>query len=390
MASSKFKHVKISGISTVVPSKEICIYDEAQYYGGNVKKIDRMRKMIGFYKRRVVDNETTTPSDLAICAAEKLLNGMNIDRSTIDGLLLVVQTPDFLAPASAFLIHSKLGLSHSCMALDINLGCPGWVYGMQLAHCMIESGAYKRILLLVADTPSTKVDIADRVNAPLFGDAASATLIEYSEATTDDTFFNLGADGDGYDAIIIPAGGARLPLRFGDGYREDYNEILTSSIISKSGHSTNLTQKQMDGMKVFDFTMKVVPQKIKDIMKEAAITPSDVDKLVLHQANKQIIESVCNLSGFPLDMCSSSTFEQYGNQTVVSVPSVICHTLQKEISSDNGIRILCAGFGIGLAWGTCVITLRNVFCNGIEIFDTNTSQPSREEFAQYWIKKIKG
>ena len=91
-----------------------------------------------------------------------------------------------------------------------------------------------------------------------------------------------------------------------------------------------------------------------------------------------------------MDMCSSSTFEQYGNQTVVSVPSVICHTLQKEISSDNGIRILCAGFGIGLAWGTCVITLRNVFCNGIEIFDTNTSQPSREEFAQYWIKKIKG
>ncbi len=390
MSSAKFRHVKVSGISTIVPSKEICIYDEAQYYAGNIKKIDRMRKMVGFYKRRVVDNETITPSDLAICAAEKLLSGMKIDKNSIDALLLVVQTPDYVAPASAFLVQDKLKLPHSCMALDINLGCPGWVYAMHLAHCMIESGAHKRILLLVADTPSTKVDIADRINAPLFGDAASATLLEYSENTADETFFNLGADGSGHDAIIIPAGGARLPLRFGNGYKEDYNDILTSAIVSKTGNTTNLTQKQMDGMKVFDFTMKVVPEKIKEIMSEASITPKDVDKLVLHQANKQIIESVCNLSGFPLDMCSSTTFEQYGNQTVASVPSTICHTLQKEITSNNGIKILCAGFGIGLAWGTCIITLKNVFCNGIEIFNSNTSNNSRKDVAEYWIKKIKG
>lgn len=123
MTLSKFEHVKISGISTVVPPKEINIYDEAQYYDNNIKKIDRMRKMVGFYKRRVVDKDVT-PSDLSIEAAKNLINDMKIDKNTIDTLIYVCQKPDFMAPATSFYIHNKLGLSEECAVFDVNQGCP--------------------------------------------------------------------------------------------------------------------------------------------------------------------------------------------------------------------------------------------------------------------------
>ena len=160
MPQSKFEHVKVAGLLTVVPQNEICIYDEAQYYNNSVKKIDRMRKIVGFWKRRVADIGTT-PSDLAIDAAKKLFEQSGIDKKTIDVLIFVVQKPDVINPATAFYIHRELDLPKSCMSFDINQGCPGWVYGMHVAHAMVESKACKRVLLLAGDTPAEYADPKD-------------------------------------------------------------------------------------------------------------------------------------------------------------------------------------------------------------------------------------
>lgn len=387
MALSKFNRVKLSGISVVVPEREISIYDELCYYGGNAKKVDRLRKMVGFHKRRVVE-PNVTPADLAQDAAEKLFSSMNLDKSAIDALIFVVQYPDYVAPATALYLHKQLGLSQSCMAFDINLGCSGWVYGAQLAHSMIESGANKRVLLLVADTSSVKIDIKDRINAPLFGDAGSASLFEYCEETQEPTYFNLGSDGSGYDAIITPAGGARLPLKFGGDYPADYNDILTSPIVAENGFTTNLTRKYMDGMKVFNFTMTIVPRQILELMEYAGVSEPDIEALVLHQANKQIVESVCDAVGFPREKASFSTFEKYGNQAGVSVPCAICDTLQDKITSKSGVRTLCSGFGIGLSWGSCIMRLSDVHSTGVKLFTKAGEIPSREKVADFWIKKI--
>ena len=173
----KFKRVKISGISTVVPPDEINIYDEAQYYDNNIKKIDRMRKMVGFWKRRVVEKGVTA-SDLAICAAENLIADLNIDKESIDALIFVVQKLDYAPPVNAYFIHNKLGLSEKCIATDINQGCAGWVFGLYMASQMIESRTHKKILLLNGDTPSVGIDKSDRNSAPIFGDGGVATLIE--------------------------------------------------------------------------------------------------------------------------------------------------------------------------------------------------------------------
>ena len=170
MAGYKFENVRMVAQSVVVPSHEINIYDEAEYYDNNVKKIDRMRKMVGFYKRRVSDQDVS-PAYYAIDAAEKLFAGANIDRKSIGALVYMAQRQDWSQPSTAFWIHQKLNLPEGCPVITINQGCPAWVYGMWVASQMVSTGANKRVLLLAADTPSVGINPANRISAPVFGDA---------------------------------------------------------------------------------------------------------------------------------------------------------------------------------------------------------------------------
>ena len=156
MSLSNFKHVKISGISVVVPEKEINIYDEVEYYDNNIKKVDRLNKIVGFHTRRVVE-EDVTASDLSIQAAENMINDMNIDKNSIDALIFVVQRSDHAAPGTSYYIHNKLNLPKECIAFDIRQGCPGWVYGLNIASSLIESRAYKKILFYVGRSFLQKV-----------------------------------------------------------------------------------------------------------------------------------------------------------------------------------------------------------------------------------------
>lgn len=212
MAIKKFKHVRISGLEVVIPEKEINIYDEVQYYDNSTKKIDRMRKMVGFYKRRVADN-TTTSADLAYDAATKLIKELKIDKSTIEALVFICQQPDVIAPSTAYFIHDKLGLSDDCIATDINQGCVGWLFGLFMVSQMIESGTYKRVLLLNGDTPSVGIDPANRDAAPIFGDAGTATLLEYSDVEIESAY-NIETKSRGFEAIVSPFSGKRFRYDF--------------------------------------------------------------------------------------------------------------------------------------------------------------------------------
>ena len=163
MSIKKFSHVKIKGIEVVVPSREICIYDEAQYYDNSVKKIDRMRKMVGFYKRRVAEKENT-PMDFAYNAANNLFDDMKIDRNSIDALIYVVQKPDWGGPVNSYFLHHKLGLSQSCIATDVVQGCAGWVFGLYMASQMIEAGTHKKILLLTYNA-KLKIETREKIKS---------------------------------------------------------------------------------------------------------------------------------------------------------------------------------------------------------------------------------
>lgn len=162
-----FCHAKITGMSLILPEKEISIYDELQYYDNNIKKLERARKMAGFFKRRIVDNDTTA-ADLGVVAANDLINKMGIDKSKIEAMLFVVQQPDYAGPCTSYSMHNRLGLSKDCYVTDIEQGCVGWCFGLFSAFSMVESGLFKSVLLINADTPTKGMRQDDRKNAPLF------------------------------------------------------------------------------------------------------------------------------------------------------------------------------------------------------------------------------
>ena len=385
MTLSQYKHVIIKGISAVVPQREINIYDEAQYYENNIKKIDRMRKIAGFYKRRIVE-EGTTASDLSIQAAEILINGLHINKSNIEALIFVRQRPDYARPSTAFFIHEQLGLEKSTLAFDISLGCTGWMQGMYVAHSLIESGACKNVLLLAGDTPSLEICIDDRINAPVFGDAGSATFLEYCEKENS-AYFDAGADGSGFESLISPGSGYRFGLKYPlDKHIED-NKNLLEPFTDKLGNEARITDIYMDGIKVFGFTMKEAPASIKRVLEFSNLNETNIDYLILHQANKQIVQNVADLAGFPEEKAPYSSFENYGNASVVSIPVAINHNLcNKQIKK----KILCCSFGCGLAWCSGIFNFDNVYLSGVQNYIEPENKKSRQDWIDYWKKKIKG
>ncbi len=380
---SKFQHVKIKGMSTVVPEKEINIYDEAKYYGNNIKKIDRMRKIVGFHKRRVVE-EGTTASDLCINAADILIKEMKLDRNQIDAIIFVVQRPDHSSPANAYYIHNKLGLSENCIAFDIRQGCTGWVYGLYTAGSLIESKAVKNVLLLAGDTPSSGVDPADRNVAPVFGDGGSATFLEYCSDEINDSYFNITVKSEGYEAIIKPASGYRLPFLYNEKDKE-----LTEWLTTPTGNKERLVDLHLDGIAVFNFTMNCVPPNIEELIEYSKINKEDIDYLMLHQANKQIVQTISSRVGFNDEKAPYFSFEALGNQSICSIPTAISFNIKDKVQ-ENKNKILCCGFGNGLAVASCVLNLDKIYCSGIRNYKPDENHKSREEYIDYWKKKIKG
>lgn len=354
MAKTCFRHAKIMGVCTVVPQRSIQLDDEVIYYD-DVQKINRLKATVGLNRRVVVD-EKTTPADLMQCAALNLIDGMRIDVETIDALVCVLDNPDYKCPPTACVLHGKLNMPASCMAFDINHGCAGYVYGLNVAFSMVESG-YKRVLLLVGDTKSTTVNIKDRVSAPIFGDGAAATLIEHTKEEND-SYFVIGAMGDKFENIIIPAGGARLP----------YSEETAKETTDEFGQTRSLNNFRMNGRNVFDFTMNVVPQNIEETLSYASQNIDDIDCFILHQANKSIIQNIASRVGVKdKSKVPTETLAKYGNLAVASIPSVLNDVLSERLA-DEKMTMLLSGFGVGLAYGSAVLTLDHIYAPHILIY----------------------
>lgn len=386
MSKAIFNCVKITGISTVVPEKEINIYDEAQYYGNSIKKIDRMRKMVGFYKRRVSEI-TTNPSDLAIAAAQNLIQELNIDKSSIDALIYVVQKPDVTNPATAYYIHDKLGLSPECIATDINQGCVGWVWGLYIVFSLIQSGVHKKVLLLNADTPSVGIDLNNRNSAPIFGDAGTATLIEYSEKPIN-SYFAINTFSSGFESIISPFSGTRFRLDYNN--EEDFellSKVRKEKLTLSNGYESKLLYSYMNGAEVFDFTIKNVPENINDVLNIANMKQEDIDVLCLHQANKQIVQAVAQAAGFDETdeiKVPYKAFENYGNNTMCSIPTSLA-LLDNEISKE---KILCCAFGNGLVSASAILNLQNTKILELKNYKSAHSVGGGNLFAHHRTMKL--
>ena len=376
MAVCAFEDVRICGVKTVVPEHCIDIDDELEYFDNNPKKLARQKKMNGYGRRYIADDRTTV-TDMACSAANMLLEEMGVARSEIDLLVFVNQKPDFPEPCDACVAHGRLGLKKACTSLDINLGCTGYIHALMTVHALMASGGYGTALLLSGDLCGRFNDQSNRKVAPVFGDSVSATLFKYEQGSGRKAWFVTGTDGAGYDKIIHPAGGMSLPID---------EDVLSLRIVDSAGNIFNLINGQVKGEDVFNFTMEVGPQLIKDTMAAAGWTNDDVDLFSIHQANKQIVEMVVDRAGIPAAKAPVETFSKYANNSTNSVVTVLCDQgFGRELKN-----VVMASFGIGLSWGGAAVDLSGMHNGGIAIYKTPEDALDRKGKINYWIKNFGG
>lgn len=299
---------------------------------------NKLTKKIGITSRYIAEKDETA-SDLAIQAAEKLFENGIYKKSEIDYLLFCTQTPDYILPTTACIIHEKLKLPTSCGALDFNLGCSGFVYGLSLAKGLIESGQAKKVLLLTADTYSKFINENDLSTSLLFGDAAAATLITESSEKNNLGPFVFGTDGSGAKDLIIYAGGAREPI--------DSKALL--EVEDEKGNVRTRRNLYMNGSEVFNFAVREVPKAIVDLLNKENTALNDYDYFVFHQANKYMLEALRRRINIDKNKFSIQ-LDDSGN----TVSSTIPIALKREMELGHiksGDKILLVGFGVGLSWG---------------------------------------
>jgi 3-oxoacyl-[acyl-carrier-protein] synthase-3 len=300
--------------------------------------IDKITSKVGVAKRHIAA-EDETATDLAIAAARKLFN-QGINKQSIDYILLCTQSPDYFLPASACIIQDRLGLSTDIGALDFNQGCSGYIYGLSLAKGLIFANIAKNVLLLTAETYTRRLHPKDKGNRSIFGDAASATLIS-TEGFTEIGDFYLGTDGSGAENLILKTGGARNPKRSDDiEFDTDNNPVSPDYIY-------------MNGSEIFSFTLSAVPLLVKKTLENNKMNKEDVDIFIFHQANKYMLDHL--RQKIKIDENKFYTYLSEVGNTVSSTIPIAIYEAMKDGTLRKGMKVLLAGFGVGLSWGGCLL-----------------------------------
>lgn len=332
------KHTRIAGICTAVPSTRLNFFESNAY---PKEEMERIYANTGISEIRVASPGMIV-SDMCTAAAERLIERLGWERSSIELLVLVTQGPDFQLPATACLLQERLGLPTSCAAFDVNLGCSGYVYGLWMVSQLLAGMNAKRALLLVGDRPTGGVDPDDRATVILFGDAGAATAVERSE-TENPVYYVAGTDGRGAPYLNIKVGRDRYPFPFEQSFetKEAYEEALKG------------TKIHLNGAEVFGFTLRTVPALLRETLDFAGLKSEDIDHYIFHQANKFILDHLVRKikipqSRVPVDL------DKWGNTSSTSIPLTICDMLGPTLSTESK-RLCMAGFGVGWSWAANII-----------------------------------
>ena len=300
--------------------------------------VEKVAEKIGIKKRHIVSDDETA-LDLAEKAANLFFSEHKINRSSIDYILLCTQSPDYFLPTSACILQNRLGLPTTCGALDFNLGCSGFVYGLSLAKGLIAGNIAKNILLITSETYSKYLHPRDKGNRTIFGDAAAVTLIS-TDGVAEIQGFSLGTDGSGYNNLIVKSGALRIPKK--------------SNIVEwdESGNPVSDDFLYMNGTEIFNFTLESVPLLVEDVLKKNNLSKEEIDLFVFHQANKHML----NFLRKKIKIEESKFYyclEKFGNTVSSTIPIAL-----KEMQKDNLLKgnILLAGFGVGYSWGGVVLS----------------------------------
>ncbi len=338
MAIVNFNNVGIRAMAAAVPSDVINNLEYTDYF--SPEDVKQVVEKIGVYQRRFALPGVTS-SDLCFGAAEKLIADNNVDRTEIDLLVFISQTPDYRMPATSVILQNRLGLSHSTIAFDLNLGCSGFIYGLSVVYAMMENSKLRSALILDGETRSRIYSPKDRQAAFLFGDAGAAALIARSDEYGR-SWFSLNSDGSKEDLIKMKAGGYRYPTS---------PETMKEKVVDEHGNIRSDEHGYMNGSEVFTFVIKEVPADIKKIIDVAGTEISEIDYFVLHQANLFINSHLTKkLKLDPVKV--PTTIGKYGNTSSVSIPLTMVSELKGKLDKK---KLLMSGFGVGMTWASCIV-----------------------------------
>jgi 3-oxoacyl-[acyl-carrier-protein] synthase-3 len=329
-------------IVSYLPEKILHNDELSKFYPG--WSAEKIYQKTGIRERRIAADDETA-ADLAFKATIKLFKKNTVVPEDIDFVILCTQTPDYFLPTTACLLQNRLGIPNNAGAFDINLGCSGFVYGLSVAKGLIETGSARKVLFLTADTYSKFIHPLDKSVRTLFGDGATATLIEASD-NQDEEFigpFVFGTDGKGANNLIVKTGG----------FRAAKSEDTTKEKIDDSGNIRSEDNLYMNGSEVMTFTLASVPKAINDLLKKCDRNLDDFDHIVFHQANQFMLDALrkklkIHEEKFPIFL------EKCGNTVSSSIPLTL-ESMLHQSRLKRGDRLLLLGFGVGYSWAGAVV-----------------------------------
>lgn len=305
---------------------------------------DKISSKTGIYNRHIAAKDEFS-SDLGFCAAEKLFEINKISKTNVDFLVFCTQSPDYLIPTTACIIQEKLGLSNNIGAIDINMGCSGFVYGLSYAKGLVNSGQAKKVLLVTAETYSKFINPLDKNNKTIFGDGASAVII------TNSTEFNLSGtiknfsfytDGKGFDKLIVKNSGVRFR-----------NNVSSNVFDENNNYLSNEENLYMDGRAIFEFTSFKVPSLIKVVLEKNNVLLEDIDLFIFHQANAFMMQFIRKRCKIPEDKFFIH-LKNCGNTVSSTIPIALNEAIKQE-RIKKGNKVMLVGFGVGLSMGATII-----------------------------------
>ncbi len=302
---------------------------------------EKIFEKVGIRERHVVA-EDETALDMAEKVCLKLFENNPTSKENIDFIVLCTQSSDYKLPTSACILQDRLGLPITIGALDYNLGCSGYEYGLALAKGLIIGQMARKVLLVTAETYSKYIHPKDKGNISIFGDAATATIVT-TEGFAEICDFSFGTDGSGFEELIVKTGGAKNP------------EKLEEITLDENEHVVSSDHIYMDGGSIFSFTLKQVPKMIKELLEKSNKNMSDIDLFIFHQANVFILEFLrkkLKIDENKFYYC----IEQFGNTVSNTVPIALCNAIKDNTLKDKN-DIMLLGFGVGLSWSGCLLKL---------------------------------
>ena len=353
MSQLTINNVRIAGMSACVPATVEDNLTLPIYHDEN-----EARKVItstGIERHHKVEPGTTA-SDLTVRAVERLLADMGWSTEDVDCFAYVCTSRDFIAPQTSCVLQHRLGLRGDCCVFDLPFGCAGWVYGMSIVGSMMSHGTFKRAILVAAETNTQNRSPRDTAVRPLFGDAATATALEFDPDGSRPMNFVYGVDGSGYEAVWAPYGGMRNPV--------------THDALEEKEVAPGVFRRGIDmivnGMDVFGFAIKQPPHSLKELISTFNIDVESVDLLLLHQANKFIDEKIRKAIKIAPEK-TPYCLEEYGNVTSASIPLTMVTRCCEQLAGDDNHCLAC-GFGVGLAWASMEFHAGDVKISDVVIY----------------------